>query len=209
MYSSNCSVLQFLFPIFLCHVCSLVCCPQVWLLGDLWHICSPSTQGADRKADIWWEMDRKWERLEALFELWCCYFHTSSFPALSTHPTTSSDWTGSITVSGGNRLHCCFYYILHPPLSNSLVQTPAGYLFVMCFSHLSLSSSSLQPESICVNGSLSLAQDLWTWCLCKQAKAGQKLPHAASLNHVQLNLIFFLNLQEYALVFKRGKTLKL
>lgn len=97
-------------------------------------------------------MDRKWKRLEALFELWYCYFHTSSFPALSTYLTTSSDWTGSITVSGWNRLHCRFYYILHPLLSNSLVQTCAGYLFVMCFSHLSLSSSSLQPESVCVNG---------------------------------------------------------
>lgn len=39
-----------------------------------------------------------------------------------------------------------------PPLSSavssSLAQAPAGYLFVMGFSHLSPSSSSLQPESL-------------------------------------------------------------
>lgn len=61
----------------------------------------------------------KWtgsERLEAHLELWCCYFHTSSSPALSTRLSSSSDWTASVTVSGWNRLRCCFYYILHPPL---------------------------------------------------------------------------------------------
>lgn len=35
-------------------------------------------------------------------------------------------------------------------LSDSLAQAPAGYLFVMGFSHLSLSSSSLQPKSLSV-----------------------------------------------------------
>lgn len=41
--------------------------------------------------------------------------------------------------------------LLPPPssaVSSSLAQAPAGYLFVMGFSHLSPSSSSLQPESL-------------------------------------------------------------
>lgn len=116
-------------------------------------------------------MDRKWERLEALLELRRRYFHTSSSRALSTRPPDSSDWTGSITVSGWNRLRCCFYYIrlLHSPppssaVSSSLAQAPAGYLFVMGFSHLSPSSSSLQPESLSawMEASFLLAEDLWT-----------------------------------------------
>lgn len=89
---------------------------------------------------------------------------------------------------------------LPPLLSDSLAQTPAGYLFVMGFFHLSLSSSSLQPQSVCVKGSLFHSLRIYgllTWCLSKQAaRRGQKtLLHAAlsSLNHIQISHIFFLN----------------
>lgn len=53
----------------------------------------------------------------------------------------------SQSLSGWNRLCCCFCYIVHP-LPSSLAQAPAGYLFVIGFSHSNLSSSSLQPESL-------------------------------------------------------------
>lgn len=39
------------------------------------------------------------------------------------------------------------FSLLSSWLSDSLAQSPAGYLFVMDFSHLRLSSSSLQPQS--------------------------------------------------------------
>ena len=91
-----------------------------------YEICDTAAAASDTKADMWWEMDRKWERLEALMELRRRYFHTSSSHALSTSPPDSSDWTGSITVSGWNRLQCCFYYIrlLHFPPPSSLLPPP-------------------------------------------------------------------------------------
>lgn len=144
-----------------------------------------------------------------------CYFHTSSSAALSTRPPGSSDWTGSVTVSGWNRLRCCFYYILRPLpsplLSNSLAGAPAGYLFVMGFSHLSLSSSSLQPESLSAWMEASFTcrgfMDFWQGACASKQQVEDKNPlHTASssLNHIQMNGIFFLTLQGYALVCSGG-----
>lgn len=53
---------------------------------------------------------------------WSCDAVTSTPAPLAPYQParpTLSDWTGSITVSGWNRLRCCFYYIrlLHSPSS--------------------------------------------------------------------------------------------
>lgn len=186
------------------------------LLGDLWHSCGASTEVTDRKADMWWEMDRKWARLEALLELWWCYFHTSSSPALSTRPPGSSDWTGSVTVSGWNRLRCCFYYILHPSLPPScptLWLRPLLVIYLFWAFLIWARVAHHCSQRVCLREWKlhSLAVDLWTSDMVpvqQAATRGEKLLHAAlsSLNHIQMNRILFLNFQEYSPVFRWEKT---
>lgn len=193
--------------------CASVYLPALFLrLWDLWHsCCSASTEASDTKADMWWEMDRKWERLEALLELRRRYFHTSSSRALSTRPPDSSDWTGSITVSGWNRLRCCFYYIrllhspsslLPPPRCPAPSLRPLLVIYLLwafliwarvahhCSQRVCLREWKLLFYSLRIYG-------LLTRCLHERAASrGQKLLRAASssLNLVQMNRILFRNM---------------
>lgn len=89
-------------------------------------------------------VERNRQEVKVIGAFWKCD-GVSSTPALvvSYHAARLAlliEPAHSLARSGWNRLRSCFYYILHPlpvPLSNSLVQAPAGYLFVRGFSHLS------------------------------------------------------------------------
>lgn len=146
---------------------------------------------------------------------WSCDAVTSTPAPLAPYqparPPDSSDWTGSITVSGWNRLRCCFYYIrllhspsslLPPPRCPAPSLRPLLVIYLLwafliwarvahhCSQRVCLREWKLLFYSLRIYG-------LLTRCLHERAASrGQKLLRAASssLNLVQMNRILFRNM---------------
>lgn len=151
---------------------------------DLWHSCIASTEGTDRKADIWWETDRKWERLEAVLELWCCYFTAATLPpyqpahpALLIEPAASQslaeiDCVAVSITSYNSPSFRCWTLRLRPLLVIYLLW---AFLIWAWVAHHCSQRVWLREWKL-----LSLAEDLWTCDMVPVQASGKERTKTAS-----------------------------